>query len=56
MVQRQKAKSKTSRRAKTKSQSERFKEAARKIIADESGKKFEDTFSRIVPPKLRPKN
>lgn len=35
---------------KEKPQHERFKEAAREIEADESGKKFEEAFGRIVPP------
>jgi hypothetical protein len=30
-------------------QSERFKEAARTIEADESGKKFDEAFAKIVP-------
>ncbi len=32
-------------------QSERFMEAARKIEADESGKKFEQAFKKIAPRK-----
>jgi hypothetical protein len=31
-------------------QSERFKETARKLGADESGETFERTFEKIVPP------
>lgn len=34
-----------------KPQHERFKEAAREIGADESGKAFEGAFGKIVPPK-----
>jgi hypothetical protein len=33
-----------------KPQHERFKEAAREHGADESGKKFERAFGKIVPP------
>jgi hypothetical protein len=32
-------------------QSERFKETARKLDADESGKEFERALDKIVPPK-----
>ena len=32
-------------------QYERFKEAARKLGVDESGKAFEEAFQKIVPPK-----
>jgi hypothetical protein len=39
-----------------KPQHERFKEAAKKIGADESGEKFERAFEKIVPPvKAKPK-
>ena len=34
-------------------QAERFKEAARKLGADETGKAFEDAFGKIVPPKRK---
>lgn len=34
-----------------KPQHDRFKEAAREIGADESGKAFEKAFGKIVPPK-----
>jgi hypothetical protein len=34
-----------------KAQSERFKETARKLKADESIENFESTFRAIVPPK-----
>jgi len=34
-----------------KRQFERFKETARAIGVDESGKTFEDAFRKIVPPK-----
>jgi hypothetical protein len=34
-----------------KEQSERFKEAARKAEADESGEEFERAFRKIVPPR-----
>ena len=34
-----------------KEQSERFKEAARELGVDESGKKFESAFSKIVKSK-----
>ncbi len=36
-----------------KSQSERFKETARQIGVDETGKEFEKAFGRITPPKKR---
>jgi hypothetical protein len=32
-------------------QSERFKQAARELGADESGENFEQAFRKIVPPK-----
>jgi len=32
-------------------QHERFKELAREVGADKSGKKFEEAFDKIVPPK-----
>lgn len=35
-------------------QHKRFKEAAREHGADESGKKFEEAFGKIVPPKRKP--
>ncbi|GIK50115.1 MAG: hypothetical protein KJZ75_01255 [Hyphomonadaceae bacterium] len=38
-----------------KQQHERFKEAAREIGADESGKAFERTFGKVVPPAKPPK-
>jgi len=34
-----------------KQQSERFKETARKLGVDESGKEFDRIFQKIVPPK-----
>jgi hypothetical protein len=34
-------------------QSERFKETARKLGADESGEAFERAFQKIAPPKHR---
>lgn len=34
-----------------KEQSQRFKEAAKELGADESGEMFERAFKRIVPPK-----
>jgi hypothetical protein len=34
-------------------QSERFKETARKLGADETGKAFERAFEKIAPPKRR---
>ena len=34
-------------------QSERFKETARKLGADESGEAFERVLRKIVPPKAR---
>ncbi len=37
--------------AKEKPQIERFKEAARELGCDESEEAFEDSFSRVVPPK-----
>ena len=39
------------RKASKTAQSERFKETARKLGADESGKKFERMFKKIVRPK-----
>lgn len=36
---------------KKKSQIERFKETARELGCDESEEAFEDSFSRVVPPK-----
>jgi hypothetical protein len=36
-----------------KEQSERFKETARKLGADESGKEFEESLRKIVVPKQR---
>jgi hypothetical protein len=35
-------------------QSERFKETARALGADETGEAFEKAFAKIVPPKRRP--
>jgi hypothetical protein len=32
-------------------QSERFKEAAKMVEADESGKKFESVFAKVVKPR-----
>jgi hypothetical protein len=32
-------------------QAERFKETARQLGVDETGRLFEDSFRRIVPPK-----
>jgi hypothetical protein len=37
-----------------KEQSERFIETARKLGADETGKKFDETFRKIVSNKGRP--
>jgi hypothetical protein len=34
-------------------QSARFREAARKLGADKSSKKFEEAFQKIVPPSVR---
>jgi len=34
-----------------KEQAERFKETARKLDVDESGKEFERVFKKIVPPR-----
>lgn len=36
-----------------KEQSERFKQTAREIGVDESGKKFEAAIEKLVPSKLR---
>jgi hypothetical protein len=36
-------------------QSERFKETARKLGADDVGELFEKTFKKIVPPKTKTK-
>lgn len=36
-----------------KPQSERFKDMARKVEADESGEAFEQVFKKIVPAKTR---
>jgi hypothetical protein len=50
MAQRPKAKPKRkSPRNTDKEQSERFIETARKLEADESGKRFERAFKRILP-------
>lgn len=38
-----------------KRQSERFKETARKVGADESSEVFERAISRLAPPRKRPK-
>jgi hypothetical protein len=38
-----------------KAQSERFKEAARKVGADESGEQFDAAMDKILPPKANPK-
>lgn len=52
MVQRPKGKSKRSGPKNTdKVQSERFKETARRLGADESGEAFERTFRKVVPPR-----
>jgi len=40
------------RRSVDKAQSERFKEAARNLGADESGEAFRRAFTKIVPPRL----
>ena len=48
------AKQKTKPKLTDKRQSERFKEAARKLEADETGKSFERAFSKIVPATKRP--
>lgn len=41
----------------TKSQRERFMETARDVEADESGKTFERTFKKLIPPKkAKPSN
>jgi hypothetical protein len=39
------------RKQSNKEQSERFKETARHIGVDESGKTFERAFKKLVPPK-----
>jgi hypothetical protein len=49
-----KQKRKTKPKLTDKRQSERFKEAARILGADETGKPFEKAFSKIVPPRRRP--
>jgi|GEM_PF-6251682 len=41
----------TKPKEKPKSQKQRFIEAAKDLECDESEKAFEDSFSRIVPPK-----
>lgn len=52
MAQRPKAKPKSKGRKDTdKEQSERFIETARTLGVDESGKDFERTVKKIVPPK-----
>lgn len=38
-----------------KPQHDRFKEAAKEVGADETGREFERAFKKIVPPK-KPKN
>jgi hypothetical protein len=40
-------------KAKSQSQKERFIETARKLEADESGKKFESAFVKLIPPKVK---
>jgi hypothetical protein len=49
-----KAEKPKSKKKPDKEQTERFKEAARKIGADESGGMFEGAFGKIVPPKRPP--
>ena len=44
---------KAAKKAKEKSQRERFIEAARSIGVDETGKEFDRALTRIVPPKMR---
>lgn len=41
-------------KAPNKDQSDRFKEMAHELGADESGEAFERVFEQIVPPKHRP--
>jgi hypothetical protein len=41
--------------AQVKSQTERFKETARKLGVDETGEALERAFKKIVPPKQRVK-
>lgn len=45
---------KASTTSKSKSQRQRFIEAAKELEADETGKAFEDAFGKIVPPKHKP--
>jgi hypothetical protein len=47
----EKQKPKPTRKMTRAEQSERFKETARKLGADESGEAFERAFKKIVPPK-----
>lgn len=42
---------KSKRKPDDKAQSERFKEKAREIEADETGEVFEEAFKKIAPPK-----
>ena len=44
---------KASKKAKEKSQRERFIEAAREVGVDESGDEFERALDQIVPPKRK---
>jgi hypothetical protein len=37
-------------------QSERFKETARELGCDETGKAFEDAFTKIIPAKRPPRS
>ena len=54
MDQRPKAKPKSKGQKDTdKAQSERFRQTARKLRADEAVKRFEEVFEKIVPPKRR---
>jgi hypothetical protein len=49
-----KAKPKARAEKPDKAQIERFKETARKLECDETGKAFERAFAKIVPPKRKP--
>ena len=53
MAKKPKAKTPTIKKAE-KPQSERFKETARALEVDESGKLFERIFKKIAPPKETP--
>jgi hypothetical protein len=54
MAEKQKRKPKPTRKMTKAEQSERFKETARKLGADESGEAFERAIKTIIRPSHRP--